>query len=359
MCDGGCKFCAFTNRFCVEKLLEKLPTSKICPLLPESKSLEHALKLLKDSKYEDISDYEDVSQVMTKLPNTQHEKCSFLPCAENPQYEDISEDESPKKKRLAQEYNKKQSLFENEGHGHAQAQVETESLSEEKPILLDTAQLCTCPCFGETDDGFEHICPKCDSERQPGVQTNHSFSCSPSYEDFKDGDEGDDQMDDFIVLPISITSIIFEPENEIQNIVQDDSKSGDKNGHGDMVPTDCPVPKPVAASASYNMEVFDTVKSFLQAKSAQFVNSFEIASGGSTPEHEMVLEGDTHTPKRSTFHPEPEDSSETDDSCDYSAPLRPETDKWTSEHNKATNVQKRSKQAPRQEELYGKAWQVD
>ena len=204
----------------------KIANVQDLPLLPESKSLEHALKLLKDSKYEDISDYEDVSQVMTKLPNTQHEKCSFLPCAENPQYEDISEDESPKKKTLAQEYNKKQ------------------------------------------------------------------------------------------------------------------SKSGDKNGHGDMVPTDCPVPKPVAASASYNMEVFDTVKSFLQAKSAQFVNSFEIASGGSTPEHEMVLEGDTHTPKRSTFHPEPEDSSETDDSCDYSAPLRPETDKWASEHNKATNVQK-------------------
>ncbi|XP_034434891.1 uncharacterized protein LOC117757662 [Hippoglossus hippoglossus] len=332
----------------------KIANVQELPLLPESKSLEHDLKLLKDPKYEDISDYEDVSQVMTKLPNTEHEKCSFLPCAENPQYEDISEDENPEKKRLAQEisfpeYNKKQSLFENEGHGHVQgqAQVKTESVSEEKQILLDTAQLCTCPCFVETDDGFEHLCPKCDSERQLGVQTNHSFSCSPSYEDFKDGDESDDQMDDFIVLPISITNIIYEPENEIQdipeNIVQDDSKSGDKDGHGDMIPTDCPVPKPVAASA---MEVFDTVKSFLQAKSAQFVNSFEMASGRSTPEHEMVLEGDTHTPNSSTFHSEPEDSSETDDSCDYSAPLPPETDDYASEHNEATTVQKGRSRRP-------------
>ncbi|XP_053271263.1 uncharacterized protein LOC128429003 [Pleuronectes platessa] len=331
------------------EVTEKIANVQELPLLPESKSLAHALKLLKDQKYEDISDYEEVSQVMTKLPNTEHEKCSFLPCAENTQYEDVSEDENPEKKRLAQERffpenNKEQSLSENEGHGHVQAQVKTESISEEKLISLDTAKLWTCPCFVETDDGFENVCPKCDSETQLGVQTNHLVSCSPSYEDFKDGNESDDQMDDFIVLPISITNIIFEPENEIQDIpeiiVQDDSRSGDKDGHRDMIPTDCPVPRPDTASASYNMEVFDTVESFLQAKAAQFGNSFEMASGRSTPGHKMGLEGDTHTPTRSRFLSEPGDSSETEDSCDYSASLPPETDDYVSEHNEATNVQK-------------------
>ncbi|XP_062238494.1 uncharacterized protein LOC133948633 [Platichthys flesus] len=329
------------------EVTEKIANVQKLPLLPKSKSLAHALKLLKDQKYEDISDYEDVSQVMTKLPNTGHEKCSFLPCAENTQYEDVNEEENPEKKRLAQEIffpeNKEQSLSENEGHGHVQAQVKTESISEEKLISLDTAKLCTCPCLVETDDGFENVCPKCDSETQLGVQTNHLVSCSPSYEDFEDGNESDDQMDDFIVLPISITDIIFESENEIQDIpeiiVQDDSKSGDKDGHLDMIPTDCPVPTPVTASASYNMEVFDTVESFLQAKAAQFGNSFEMASGRSTPEHKMGLEGDTHTPNRSRFLSEPGDS-ETEDSCDYSAPLPPETDDYASEHNEATNVQK-------------------
>nr|XP_019955561.1 PREDICTED: uncharacterized protein LOC109637555 [Paralichthys olivaceus] len=323
------------------EVTEKIADVQELPLLPESKSLEHAVEGLKDPKYEDISDNE-MSQGMTKLPNTEHEKCSFLPCGENPQYEDISEDENPEREISFPEYNKKQSLFENEGHGHVQdqAQVKTASISDEKLILLDTAQLCSCPCFVETDDGFEHLCPKCDSDRQLGVQTNHSASCSPSYDYFKDGEESDDQMDDFIVLPICITDIIFGPDNEIQDVpeyvVQDDSNSGDEDGHGDMISTYCPAPNPVAASATYNIEVFDTVKSFLKAKAAE--------SGRSTPEHEMVLEEDAYTPSRSEFPSEPEDSTETDDSCDYSAPLPPETDDYApekeTEQNETTNEQK-------------------
>lgn len=298
---------------------------------PEDKGKGHS-KVLKDPKYEDVSDYEDVSKVLRKLPNREDEKCSFPPCSEVPLYEDISDNENLQMGGLAVE---KHSPCE------GLAQVRTENISPKRGAL-DKAKQCSCPCYVETDDGFEYqLCPRCDEERQLEGQTNHSVLSSPSSE-LKDGDEDGDQMDDWIVIPMSVSDLTFEPEDEEQdvpeNIVPNDVESGNK-GRPTHCESHCPSPKPVAASASYQIEVFQTIDSFLLAKAVQFGNRFEVASS------------------RRASYSEPEDSSDTEDSCDYPSPsgltylsqkrsasLPPVTDdsgsEEESEHDDAKNVQK-------------------
>ncbi|XP_023274529.1 uncharacterized protein LOC111664243 isoform X1 [Seriola lalandi dorsalis] len=359
-------------------------------LLPESKSEEaDSVEILKDPQYEDISDDEDMSQLLTNLPNTEHEQLNFPPCLEERQYEDISEDDNQQIVSLAvetpsltqvPETDNKQSPFENEDYGcfRGQAQIETENISDERLIAkkqispktgtLDVPQQCSCAYFGDTD---YLLCPKCDGERCLRWETYHSFSYSPSSV-LKDGDETDDEMDDdYIVIPISMSDIKFEPEEEAQDITEkvvlDDDETGDKDRHSDTNATHrelyCPVPKPVRASSSYKLEVFDTIKSFLRAKAVQY-GTVLLALGRSTPEHELDSEQEQHTPQnRRESSSESEDSWETEDSCDYSsaseqnymtvsehllknrsAHLPPETNdtksEKESENDEATNVQK-------------------
>ncbi|XP_022604792.1 uncharacterized protein LOC111224535 isoform X2 [Seriola dumerili] len=361
-------------------------------LLPESKSEEaDSVEILKDPQYEDISDDEDMSQLLTNLPNTEHEQLNFPPCFEERQYEDISEDDNQQIVSLAvetpsltqvqiPETDNKQSPFENEDYGcvRGQAQIETENISDERLIAkkqilpktgtLDVPQQCSCAYFGDTD---YLLCPKCDGERCLRWETYHSFSYSTSSV-LKDGDGTDNEMDDdYIVIPISMSDIKFEPEEEAQditeNVVLDDDETRDKDRHSDTNATHCelycPVPKPVRASASYKLEVFDTIKSFLRAKAVQY-GTVLLALGRSTPEHELDSEQEQHTPQnRRESSSESEDSWETEDSCDYSsaseqnymtvsdhllkkrsAHLPPETNDTKSEKeselDEATNVQK-------------------
>ncbi|XP_018552636.1 uncharacterized protein LOC108897473 isoform X2 [Lates calcarifer] len=309
-------------------------------VLPEREDKEeHSHTILKVPQYEDISDDEDKSQFLTNLPNTEHEELRFPPCIEEFQYEDISNDENPQiETSLIQvsEPNNKQPPSENEDCEHVQDQAQNisdERLAPKKKVLpktgtLDISQDCSCPCFGETD-GFERLFPEYHSERHLEWQTN--LSDSPSSV-FKDGDETDDQMDDdWIVIPVNMTDLTYETEDEDQdvreNVVLDDGETGDKERQGDTNPTHsefhCPAPNPVPASSSSHIEVFDTVQSFLQAKAGR---SFEVVSAKNTPEHDKDCE--PHTPQnRRESYSDSEDSCETEDSCDYSS---------ASEHNYLT-----------------------
>ncbi|XP_039999131.1 uncharacterized protein LOC120798680 isoform X2 [Xiphias gladius] len=361
------------------------------PLLPESKGEDvRSVKILKDPQYEDISDDEDLSQLLTNLPITEHEELNCPPSFEDLHCEDRSEDENPQIQSLTVAMpsltqvpgpNNRQSSSENEGYGNlqGQTQMKTENISDERLIpkkqvpnttALDIAK--HCPCCVKTEDGFENLLySKSDSERHLGLQANHSVSCSPSSV-LKDGDETDDQMnDDWIVIPISMSDLKFEPDYESQDIpeevVLNDSETGDKKRQGDISQTHCelqhPASQPVPASASSEIEVFDTLGCFLQTKAAQFGATFEVASGRSTPEHERDSEGEPDTPKNMReSYSEPEDSCDTEDSCDYpsateqnyltvsgqflkkrSACLPLETDDSVSEkesEHEATNVQK-------------------
>ncbi|XP_041820337.1 microtubule-associated protein futsch-like [Chelmon rostratus] len=331
------------------------------------------VNIVKNPQYEDISDDEDRPQLSAKLPDTEHKELRFSSYFEEFQYEDISEDENPqienvavKRPSLTQlpETNDKQLSFESHGHVQGQALTKTEMISDEELIpkkvsqemgTLDTTHYSSL-CFVETADGFEDLIhPKYDSKRHVRWQPNHSNSCSPS-SPLKD--ETDDQVDDdWLVIPLSMSDLKFEPEDEEQdrpeNVVPDDGETEDKQ-------TQCHTYQ-VPASPSSQMEVFDTIESFLQAKNLQFKNRFEVASGWSTTEHELDSKGEPHTPQnRRESYSDTEDSCETEDSCDYSsgsernyltvprqllkrpATLPPETDESVSkeDENEVANVQK-------------------
>lgn len=293
-----------------------------------------SLNILKDPQYEDISD-DDVSQLSTELPKTEHEELSFPTCFEDLKYEEISEDENSQIENplLAHvlEPDNKQPLFENEDHklGRAQMRTETKKQVSPKTEILNAAQYCCHLYFVEAGDGFEgQVCPKCDGEKHLARQTNLSVSCSPSNV-LKYVDQTEDQMDDdWIVIPISMSDLTFGPGDEDQDdpkeVVLDDGEK-ERQGLTHCV-LQCTAPKPSPASASSQLEVFDTIESFRQAKAVQVGNCFEVETGRSTPEHEMDSDKESHTPQERRGS-EPEHSCETEDSCDYSS---------ASEHNYLT-----------------------
>ncbi|XP_042258661.1 uncharacterized protein LOC121890458 isoform X1 [Thunnus maccoyii] len=306
-------------------------------------------KFLKDPQYDDISD-DDVPPLSTELPKTEHEELSFPTRFGDPQYEEISEDENsqienPSFSQLP-EPNNKRSLFENEGYRQSQAQMKTEKISAETLIpkkqvspktLVLAAQYHCCPHLVLSGDGFEGLsCPKCDREGYMARRTNHSVSYSPSNVLKYDDQTEEDTDDDCLVIPITMSDLKSGLEDEDQDgpeeVVRDDGENGDNERQGGTSPTHdalhVPAPKPVPASDSTLLEIYDTMEIFLQVKSARGGNCFEVAPGRSTPEHGMNSEGEPHTPQeRRESYSEPEDSCETEDSCDYSS---------ASEHNYLT-----------------------
>ncbi|XP_053170179.1 uncharacterized protein LOC128353507 [Scomber japonicus] len=303
-------------------------------------------------QYEDISD-DDVPQLSIELPkNEEHEELNFQTCFEHPHYEDVSEDERSQVENpsLAQvpEPNDKQSLFENEGYKQSQAHMKTDIISAETAIpkkqvspktavLADAAQYCCYPYFGETVDGFEGLlCPKCDSEgllaRQPKHSVSYSLSNASTCEDptedqDEDQTEDEDDDDDWLVIPISMSDITFGPKDEDQNGSEEvvlNGKNGDNGRQGGTSPTHtvlpCPPPKPVPVSTFSQLEVFDTIESFQLAKAVRVRNCFEVSPGGCTAEYEKDTEGEPHASRRRReSYSESEDSSTTEDSCDYSS----------------------------------------
>ncbi|XP_045927811.1 uncharacterized protein LOC123984755 isoform X2 [Micropterus dolomieu] len=334
------------------------------PLFKGKGEEAHFEQILKDPFYEDISDEDNFikpSQLAKITPNTEHAESSFAVYYEDPQYEDISEDENVQMENMSverplltqvPERNDKQSPLENKGHEHGQAHMKM-------AVISDIAQHCS-PCFMETDD-FD-LSPKCDSNSHLGLPTNHSVSCSPS--SFLNDETDQMEDDDWTVIPISISDLKFEMDDEDQdspeNVLLDDDETGDKERSYDRSSTHhespWPAPKPGPASASTGkLEVFDTIQSFQQAKCLQFKNIFEVVSDKCLSEHEVDSGGEAYK-LQNRSESEHEDSCDTEDSCDYSsgtehnymtvhrqfwekrsAPLLPETDEDVSEREGEDN----------------------
>lgn len=124
--------------------------------------------------------------------------------------------------KQTQEPNNMLSL-ESKGYGHVQgqAQVKAEILSDEKLLLkgvspntriVDLVDPSSGPCFAVQDEGFEcSSLDKGDSERHLDWQTNNSVSCS--FSSVLKDEINDDDDDDWIFIPVTMTSLKFEPEN--------------------------------------------------------------------------------------------------------------------------------------------------
>lgn len=345
---------------------------------PDQKA--HSVNYLKDPQYEDISDDDCMSQLGTKQPRVK-----------DLQYEDISEDEEPQIKNMAletasliqvSENNNEHSTFKCEGYGHLLDEAPIEVISDKKLIpekqvlrkteTVDIAQHCSSIAsegFAESDNGFEHLSSsKCDSKKHLGQQTSQPVSYSPSSvlkENETDNQmEDNDDDDDWIIIPVSIVDIEFEPEEpdeeqDIELVVLHPGKTevierwdatSPKQGRLHQ-----PTPEPAPAASPSQIEVFDTFDSFVKAKSEQFGYCRTTLLNKPDPDGEPQT-----TQNGRESHSEPEDSYETEDSCDYSSasehnhltvarrlleremPAPPDTDNSLSEReteHKATNKQ--------------------
>ncbi|XP_034719631.1 uncharacterized protein LOC117938830 isoform X2 [Etheostoma cragini] len=134
-------------------------------------------------------------------------------------------------------------------------------------------------------------------------------------------DNGDDDDDDWLFIPMSISDLKFKSHNEDQDSPVRCVLDGGAR-RCDASPIYWTSPKPLPASSS-QIDTFDTLESFRQAFSERR-KGFGLAVAGSTPELEMDSVGKLETTENRR---ESVDSCETEDSCDYSS---------TSEHKYLT-----------------------
>lgn len=282
---------------------------------------EKSKTVVKSMQYEDISDFEDTSQVDRKLCDTERVESAVASNYENIQYEDVSEAESPQIDNVAVEmpsFSPKVSKPNIKQHGLVQGQTQVKTISEDKLIpekgskktkTPDIAQH-SCPDSFETNDS--------ENEKALGWQTNNSFSLSSVSED---EDETDDEMDDdSLVVCLSILDIKFEPvdgDQAHQELLLDDGEHADKLRHFGTSPAlsglQLPTPDPVPASAFSQIEVFDTVERFQKAKYVHLGTKKVTSPGMSTSERNPAAPQDW-----SDSLSEPSNSCDTEDSCDYS-----------------------------------------
>ncbi|XP_030576304.1 uncharacterized protein LOC115773612 [Archocentrus centrarchus] len=309
------------------------------PCRPEGEATTVAV--LNAPQYEDISDDEDLPRLDMNLLNTKQEGKGFA----DPSYEDISEDENLQFQNIAEEMPSPPCEV-SEGSAMQYEPVQNQakinpSLTEElipkeqmssKTETLDPAQHCSCPCFVESEDGFERVlCPKCDSEKHLKWQTSHSFRPLFVTQHQGETEEAADEDSEWLVIPVNVTDVNWEPAGEGQadgeNSSQSDGehenqvKQSDTNAAVCEVPNS--VPNRVPAAAFPPMEVFDTfcqqVKA-IQSRETTLQSPLVPSSWG-------IAETKAHRPQNRESHCDPEDSCETEDSSDYSS---------DSEHNYLT-----------------------
>lgn len=130
----------------------------------------------------------------------------------------------------------------------------------------------------------------------------------------------DEMGDDWSVIHLIIEDLQLEPEQEAQDDVEVrvqeptfTERLGDSSCCRSLQPALEPEPPPEPAAVPSHIEVFDTIECFRQAKAAQFMPKASTS----------ITEGLPKLPGSS----DPESSSDTEDSCDYSS---------ASEHNYLT-----------------------
>ncbi|XP_029902018.1 uncharacterized protein LOC115355383 isoform X2 [Myripristis murdjan] len=156
---------------------------------------------LRDPQYEDVSEDESSteniaidSEPILQVSSNKEKESSFPPSFKVPEYENISDDESsqnqdvtvlPQSVTPLSECNSEKCPPGNQGA------ISDMELIPQKQVLQRTekcqsAQMCCCPIYVETEDGFEsQLCPKCETERQLPQETNlfsHSLQSKPSNE---------------------------------------------------------------------------------------------------------------------------------------------------------------------------------
>ncbi|XP_063316390.1 uncharacterized protein LOC134615718 [Pelmatolapia mariae] len=262
-----------------------------------------------DPQYEDISDTEDLSNMGTNLLNTNQR---------DPSNEDVSEDENPEVDDNDEEMPSPSCEVSEASitqFGRVQSQAKFA-----KNQTLGIAQDCSCPCFVETEDGFERfLCPKCDSEKHLDWQASCSLSPLSDAQDQEETDEDDD----WLVMPVSVLDVKWEPADEGQadpeTVSQHDGEHEDQVKQSDTNPAVCEVPgsvpNHVPASAFSMMEVFDTpshLAKVIQSRETM-QQSFMVPSSWGTTETKA------QRPQNRESHSDPDDSCETEDSSDYSS----------------------------------------
>lgn len=256
---------------------------------------------LKDPQYEDISDDEH-----------------FRPPNEYIQYEDISDNENAEFEKMTVEGSSqlsvlnKCSLFGNENDEHVDFFPKTSPEKER----LDFQQHCSGRNFAETGDSVENLLK---NERRLDCLTSHSVSCSPH--SFVEEDESDDEsQDDWIVIPICMSGLEFEEEEEenedgLETFVQDNCGGQQNQTDWDRSVRDCKTNFP-ASHPSSQLKEYETVESWLEAMGGQSLNNFEDKPSWPTPEHE---DSEDVPQGMSDSHIMSDSSCETEDSCDYSS----------------------------------------
>ncbi|XP_031590690.2 serine-rich adhesin for platelets-like [Oreochromis aureus] len=264
--------------------------------------------VVKDPQYEDISDTEDLSNMDMNLLNTKQRDPSNEDVSEENPEVDNNDEELPSPSCEVSEASITQS-----GGVQSQAKIP-------KNQTLGIAQHCSCPCFVETEDGFERLlCPKCDSEKHLNWQASCSLSPLSDAQDQEETDEDDD----WLVMPISVLDVKWEPADEGQadpeTVSQHDGEDEDQVKQSDTNPAVCEVPRSVPnhvpASAFSMMEVFDTpshLAKVIQSRETM-QQSFMVPSSWGTTETKA------HRPQNRESHSDPDDSCETEDSSDYSS----------------------------------------
>ncbi|XP_060885260.1 uncharacterized protein LOC132956101 isoform X2 [Labrus mixtus] len=263
-----------------------------------------ALNIVGSPLYEDISE-DDMSQPATKLPLPHTEESSFSAPLEQLQH--TREDENSKTGNVSME-RLSQVTKPNDKQSLKRGVSADEQGNEKKPATpkietLDLKQLNCHSCFNESDD------------------ENHSFlrsSADLKYEVMDDHTDDDDD-DDWIVIPLTISDLRFDQETENQEglgIVKLDN--GEADATEKKFNTNCtPWQGPEPTLAFSNIEVFETVDSFVQATEVQILNRFEVAYW-SSPDHDVDYTKQLHVPENSREQlSEDEDSYDTEDSCDY------------------------------------------
>ncbi|KAM3587932.1 uncharacterized protein V6R79_017546 [Siganus canaliculatus] len=254
--------------------------------------------MLKDPQYEDISD-EDLSQNATDLQYTEHAK---LICFQDTRNKHTSIDET--------------TMVENLTVGKSSLTPETGPSNNERLQLEDGS-------CGHEQDLIEVTAEISLNKKVPQVKR---ASGSPSF----DEPETDDDCDVFTII---MTDLHFEVQDRDQhspeNVMHDCAEGGDQETQFDKSPVHCEEQVP-------QIEEFDTIDTFLQANTVK--KAFELTFNPSPRKVTLDSGGepDTSQNRRETCS-EPDDSCETEDSCDYST---------GSEHNYLTVSRKLLKKRP-------------
>ncbi|XP_041636250.1 uncharacterized protein LOC121505205 isoform X2 [Cheilinus undulatus] len=251
-----------------------------------------AIKTVNNPQYDNISDNEYELQPAAKLSNTRTEDSSLSTAPETAAVEWPPQIHEPNDELF----------FEKEGFANLQdlVQIKLESFSDE---TLDQQKMVS----PKTDIYMAH----CNTHSVLNASDGEKHSVLGSSAVLKNEKELHDHIveddDDWIVIPLEMLDLRFEPESEnqedletVQCSINHTHRLGSKS-----------------ASGSSEIEVFETVDSFVQAKEVQILNKFDVGLYWSSPEHDTGFGEELRLLQNSREQFSENEEYDTEDSCDY------------------------------------------